>query len=320
MPCWAAVEIYNKPNFAYREENFSILAINSWELLLKARLLQLSNNKMSSILLYEKRRRADGSLSEKLYRVKKRSGMYLSVGMFKAIDRLQNDYGDKVHIAVRENLELLCEVRDNAIHFFNKGFEISRIVQELGTACLRNYLVLIRHWFAIDMSSYNFFLMPLAFVREELEVQVVSLNANERRLIEFLKTKSAKKNGDEPEDFNVALRLDMKFSKSKSGDAQQVKISNEPNATPVTLSEEDISEKYPWSYSILTTRLRKRYSDFKENQQYHKLRKQLEGDSRFCWTRYLDPTNKTGTRKCFYNSNIVKEFDEHYTRKKSSST
>ena len=45
-----AVEIYNKPNFAYREESFSILAINSWELLLKARVLQLSNNKMSAIL------------------------------------------------------------------------------------------------------------------------------------------------------------------------------------------------------------------------------------------------------------------------------
>ena len=72
----AAVEIYNKPNFAYREESFAILAINAWELLLKARLLQVSNNKTSSILLYEKRRKADGSQSEKLYRVKNRSGTY----------------------------------------------------------------------------------------------------------------------------------------------------------------------------------------------------------------------------------------------------
>ena len=220
----AAVEIYNKPNFAYREESFSILAINSWELLLKARLLQLSNNKMSSILMYEKRRKADGSLSEKLHQVKNRSGTYMSVGMLKSIERLRNDYGDQVHIAVRENLELLCEVRDNAVHFFNKGFDISRIVQELGTACLRNYLVLIRHWFAIDMSSYNFFLMPLAFVREELDVQVVNLNANERRLIEFLKSKSVGNNNDESEEFNVTLRLDVKFSKSKSSDAQQVRI------------------------------------------------------------------------------------------------
>ena len=34
----SAIEIYNKPDFKYREETFAILAINSWELLLKARL------------------------------------------------------------------------------------------------------------------------------------------------------------------------------------------------------------------------------------------------------------------------------------------
>ena len=36
----AAIEVYNKATFAYREESFAILASNSWELLLKARLLR----------------------------------------------------------------------------------------------------------------------------------------------------------------------------------------------------------------------------------------------------------------------------------------
>ena len=27
----AAIEIYNKPDFKYREETFAILALNSWE-------------------------------------------------------------------------------------------------------------------------------------------------------------------------------------------------------------------------------------------------------------------------------------------------
>ena len=30
----SAIEVYNKPDFKYREETFSILAINAWELLL----------------------------------------------------------------------------------------------------------------------------------------------------------------------------------------------------------------------------------------------------------------------------------------------
>ena len=313
----AAVEIYNKPSFTYREESFAILAINSWELLLKARILQLSNNRMSSILKYERRQRADGGKSDKLYRVKNRSGTHLSVGLFGAIDLLQSEYGDKIDSAIRENLELLCEVRDNAVHFMNKGFDISKIVQELGTACLRNYLLSIRRYFAIDMSSYNFFLMPLAFVRDELRVEAVNLNADERKLIDYLRSRAsaAASQGIAEDGFNVALHLDVKFSKSKSDAAQNVVITNDPSATPVTLSEEDIRERYPWDYQILTTRLKRRYSDFSQNQKYHNLRKPLEEDERYCKKRFLDPTKKAGIGKCFYNPNVVGKFDLHYTKK-----
>lgn len=45
----AAIEIYNKPNFEYREETFAILAINGWELLLKAKWLDLNNNQIRSL-------------------------------------------------------------------------------------------------------------------------------------------------------------------------------------------------------------------------------------------------------------------------------
>lgn len=311
----AAVEIYNKPNFAYREESYAILAINSWELLLKARILQLSNNRMNSILKYQRRQLADGTLSAKLYRVKNRSGTHLSVGIFGAIDLLQSEYGDKIDSAVRENLELICEVRDNAVHFMNKGFDISKLVQELGTACLRNYLILIRRWFAIDMSSYNFFLMPLAFVHEELQIEVVNLNADERKLIEFLRSRTSTSAEANKDGFNVALHLDIKFSRSKADSAQRVIVTNDPSATHVTLSEEDIREKYPWDFQILTTRMKKRYSNFVQNKMYHDLRKPLEEDERYCKKRYLDPAKTSGIGKCFYNPNIIGAFDEHYTKK-----
>ena len=153
----AAIEVYNKPGFSYREETFAILSINAWELVLKARILQLANNKVSSILKYERRRRADGELSEKLYRVKNRSGNHLSIGLFKSIDLLENEYGDRLETHVAQNIELICEVRDNAIHFVNKGFDLSLLVQQLGTANLRNYLLLVRRWFGTDLSKYNFF-------------------------------------------------------------------------------------------------------------------------------------------------------------------
>src|SRR5438309_5473884 len=49
----AAIEVYNKPSFSYREEAFSILMINAWELLLKARILRENANQMRSIELWE---------------------------------------------------------------------------------------------------------------------------------------------------------------------------------------------------------------------------------------------------------------------------
>lgn len=49
----SAIEIYNKLDFKYREETFAILAINSWELLLKARLLKLNSYRINSIYCYK---------------------------------------------------------------------------------------------------------------------------------------------------------------------------------------------------------------------------------------------------------------------------
>ena len=109
----SAIEVYNKPDFAYREETFAVLAVNAWELLLKARILQIERNRIGSILEFERRRKADGTLSTKWYRKKNRSGNQLSVGLLKALNLLVNQYGDDVDPLVRANLEMLTEIRDN---------------------------------------------------------------------------------------------------------------------------------------------------------------------------------------------------------------
>jgi len=62
----SAIEIYNKPAFAYREETFSILALNAWELLLKAKLLEANQNKVRCLHIYSTRELAPGRQSKKL--------------------------------------------------------------------------------------------------------------------------------------------------------------------------------------------------------------------------------------------------------------
>ncbi len=313
----SAIEIYNKPLFEYREEVFSILAINAWELLLKARILQIDQNRMSSILEYERRQKANGKLSDKYYRKKNRSGNYLSINLFKAFDRLTNDYGDKLDKAVRLNLEALTEIRDNSIHFMNADFQIKKKIYELGTANLKNYLNTTRTWFGKDLSKYSLFLMPIAFLSDIPSVDSINLNSEEKNVMAYFKKLQRKVKDDVTKDYNLTLAIDIKFRKiADPTSITNVTISNSPDALPITLEEEDVREKYPWDYNILTKRLRNRYVDFKVTQKYHQLRKKIERNTGFCNTRLLDPGNPKSQKKNFYNPNILKEFDKNYIRKK----
>ena len=71
----AAIEIYNKPDFLYREEAFAVLAINGWELLLKAKWLDDHGNKISALYVKEFRKNKDGTNSKKLKIKRTRSGI-----------------------------------------------------------------------------------------------------------------------------------------------------------------------------------------------------------------------------------------------------
>ncbi|OHB55618.1 MAG: hypothetical protein A2Y07_09685 [Planctomycetes bacterium GWF2_50_10] len=317
----SAIEIYNKPDFKYRSETFAILCINSWELLLKARILQLNKNRVSSILQFEKRKRSDGTLSTKLYRVQNRSGNYNTVGLFKALDLLISEYGDTIPAVVRHNLEALVEIRDNSIHFLNESVILEKKVLELGTAAIKNYVRLAEKWLGADFSNFNLYLLPISFVNTKGQSDTIVLNSEENRLFKFLLANEKIFNNSDSDDFNYTLAIKVKFEKGKSPDnAIVVTNSKEDTAIKIELSEEDIREQYPWDYKILTTRLEKRYSDFKSNDKYHKIRIELAKNEKYCRVRFLDPGNPRSATKQFYNSNILKEFDAHYTMKKEDLT
>lgn len=311
----SAIEIYNKPDFKYREETFSVLCINSWELLLKAKLLNLSSNKLSSLYVMEFGVLANGNKSKIKRPKKNRSGNPMSINLFEAFRVITEDFGVKIEKAVNDNILALTEIRDNSIHFVNDDLLLSLKVQELGSASLQNYLHLVATWFGDVLSSYNFYLMPISFFRDFSEAPGISLNSNERNVLDYIKkSEEAYDNDEDVGDYNLTLKIDVKFQKVKSTSGIPVQITNNPNATAVRFTEEDITDKYPWDYDVLNTRLSKRYSDFKQNSIYHKIRKRLEKDKKFAYERLLNPKNPNGGKKIFYNANIQKEFDKHYTR------
>ena len=77
----AAIEIYNKPDFLYREEAFAVLAINGWELQLKAKWLTDHGNKVSSLSVMEPRSKKDGTKGKKLQIKPTRSGNPFTHGL-----------------------------------------------------------------------------------------------------------------------------------------------------------------------------------------------------------------------------------------------
>ena len=311
----SAIEIYNKPDFKYREETFSVLCINSWELLLKAKVLNLSSNKISSLIATEYKILKSGVKSKKKSKKKNRSGNFMSISMFEAQRIITEEYGVKIEKAIKDNLLMLTEIRDNSIHFVNDDLLLSLKVQELGAASLQNYFNLVKSWFGNILTKYNFYLMPISFFRDFDTADVVTLNANEKRVLSYIKSiEQNYDNDDEIKDYNLTLQIDVKFQKVKSTTAIPIQITQDVNAQNIRLSEEDMTEKYPWDFEILTTRLKKRYSDFSANQEYHKRRKELQKNQKFGYERLFDPNKPDGSKKVFFNPNIQKEFDKYYTR------
>ena len=137
----AAIEIYNKPMFHYRDECTTILLLNAWELVLKA---LLSKNKKS------------------VFYPKKRDQRYKTLTWQDAMSKGAEYFPSAVpHLPVRRNLDLLSSYRDNAVHFYNaKDFGV--VLYALSQTSIMNYRDLLHHSFAIDMEDkVNWKLLPI---------------------------------------------------------------------------------------------------------------------------------------------------------------
>ena len=297
----AGIEIYNKPGFAYRAESFSILAINGWELLLKAKWLHEHQNQMESLYVTEK----DGNVK------KTRSGEPFTHGL---------DYIAKKFVADKvlnplawKNIEVLLEIRDTSTHFYNKS-SIRTSIYGIGAACVKNFTTAVHSWFNKDLSEYDISVMPLTFIDIPQNSDGIIPGSSEHNFLSFLES-IGNSEYDSESPYAIIVNVNVKFTKSNNADSLDVRITTDPSAIPVRLTEEQIREKYPWDYKELTQRCRIRYQDFKATPKYHKIRKAYEGDQKFAITRFLDPSNAKSPKRIFFNPNIMREFDKHYSLK-----
>jgi len=216
----SAIEVYNKPDFKYREEAFAILMVNAWELLLKAKVVIDNGEQESS--LHQKHKDGTTPLS--------RSGNPRTITIGDAMDKVNLDQ------TLADNLFVLIELRDNAIHLINTGPLLNVKTLEVGTASLRSYLEMAKDWFAMDLSRYNFYLMPMSFFHPH-EMQSYSINQEteqHRNLLRYITTLEEKHEVDEIQTHSISLHLETKFVKSKLRYAPE-----DPNAISIKVDAEE---------------------------------------------------------------------------------
>ena len=137
----AAIEIYNKPNFNYRDECFVILLLNAWELSLKA---LISKNKKS------------------IYYQKKRGEAYRTYSLNDAMQKSETMIPSSLPVlALSRNVALLGDYRDSAVHFYNKpGF--GGLIYSLAQKAILNYVELLRSAFGVHFTkSVTWQLLPV---------------------------------------------------------------------------------------------------------------------------------------------------------------
>lgn len=137
----AAIELYNKPSFQYRDECTVILLLNAWELILKS---LLSKNKKS------------------VFYPKKRNQPYRTLSWQDALSKSKVYFPKEIpYLPVQRNLEILGIYRDNAVHFYNaKDFGV--VLYALAQTCITNFRDIM--WQAFDIrleDDINWQLLPI---------------------------------------------------------------------------------------------------------------------------------------------------------------
>ena len=299
----AAIESYNKPDARYREESFVVLMVNAWELLIKAKLIKDSGNKLSAIYINE-------NLSGKRPKYKlSRSGNKMTIDVLRCINLAIVDE------KLRAQLLILVELRNDSIHFFTPTAKLRTKIFEVGVATLRSYARVQKSWFGIDIQKYNWYIIPVSFMHiDNSTIHVDGSDPKEiERVLALIGEAETKYPSNTRNRHNISLNVDLKVRQSKKVDSASVRFDKEGHVSVRRDAEDIFQGKYPWSYKDdLVPRLKGRYKETLFNKRFWGLLKECRSNVQYCGTRYLNPKSKK-TPQHFYSPAALDFFDNHYS-------
>lgn len=160
----AAIDTYNRIGSVCRIEGFCFYMTNAWELLLKARMIQKTEDVKC---IYTKKKRGE--------RLKTKS-----------VDEcIKNVFQDELN-PVRKNIEWISELRNEAVHFMIS--ELESIYITYFQACAINYSNYVKEWFKIEINDeFDFPILSLFTLATDKMIDVSILKGKyDKQVIDFI--------------------------------------------------------------------------------------------------------------------------------------
>jgi hypothetical protein len=247
----SAIEIYNKPDFRYREQVFSVLVINAWELLLKAKIVADSGEKLESLYVFKE----DGKPKSN------RTRQPRTIGLQEAMKKLDLDP------AIVGNLEGLVAVRDEAVHLYSSE-PLSYLVYTLGAAALQNYQKLIHKSFGRSLLEYNFYILPLAFAYNFKTLSTIDCDREPEAVAALLRSVTAAQETIQSSEFHLVCEIttELRSAKKFVAGAADVSVIVVPTGSErVVYRTQSLTDRYPLCYSQVIEKVRAALPRFKQH-------------------------------------------------------
>lgn len=312
------VELHNKPVFKFRYEICTILAINGWELLLKAYI----NEFHPEIKLIRK----DGT----------------SKSFEECLEYVSTQIGKDFRVE-QENLEKLYEFRCHIIHFYKDN--IGTILYSLLHKSILFYNRFLQKHFNIDLAEEtNLMILPIGFKPFTTPVDFLlkqsDLNESSNAVQTFIKSivnSTERLNNEGIEEsiltgYNIAVinenrikNADIIAGITKDTNASKltvsniigaIKVTNDEGAKKVNIEEDTLFKTvYTIKYLDIAKQAKEMFSDFKRNAKFNQIMSGIKENPSLHRKRFLDVNDKTGMGQDFYNMEIFKELKKHYKLK-----
>lgn len=302
MAATAAVELYNKPRFEYKNESFVVLMVNAWELLLKAKLLQDNPKNQNIINIQSKKLTKSGTAPKRFYPEKNRTGNPKTIDIFGALKK----------VGVKDqNLEaqigLLVELRDNSIHFLNGDGELNIKLFQIAAATTRSFVLKFREWFfeSADLNS----VLPISFstLDEIIPISTEKKGALKNVLKHIKKVEKQKRPlTSHAVAYTVQVQLQRTYGMSTPGMSAKIDNAN-PKAISVQVTDVDlIKNKFKFDYAELCKQCKKRKPGIRLNPKFITIYKQVKQIEDLCYNRPIDPRKPKGSAgKSFFSEQAI---------------